>query len=116
MVPVTAAYSLMVYGIQSALAVGQDFFSNPAGGSATINASQQGSLGDNIATVINYFLGLLGLISVGFLIYAGILMVTSGGEEEGVTKARKIIMYAVIGIVIIVLAYTIVQFVVNVLG
>ena len=58
----------------------------------------------------------LGLVAVAFLIYAGILMVTAGGAEEQVTKARKIIMYAVIGIVIILLSYTIVTFVTSALG
>ena len=43
-------------------------------------------------------------------------MVTAGGAEEQVTKARKIIMYAVIGIVIILLSYTIVTFVSSALG
>ncbi len=79
-------------------------------------AAAGGTLGGNISTIINYFLGLLGLIAVGFLIYAGVLMVTAGGNDEQVTKARKIIMYAVIGIVIILLSYTIVQFVTTALG
>lgn len=87
------------------------FFDNPQGGSSTVTAAATGTLGSNIATVINYFLGLLGLIAVGFLIYAGVLMVTAGGNDEQVTKARKIIMYAVVGIVIILLSYTIVTFV-----
>lgn len=87
------------------------FFSNPQGGSSTVSATATGTLGSNLATIINYFLGLLGLIAVGFLIYAGVLMVTAGGNDEQVTKARKIIMYAVIGIVIILLSYTIVTFV-----
>lgn len=75
-----------------------------------------GTLGQNITNIINYFLGLLGLIAVAFLIYAGILMVTAGGNEEQVGKARKIIMYAVVGIVIILLSYTIVTFVTKSLG
>lgn len=91
------------------------FFSNPQGGSSAPTAAATGTLGSNIATMINYFLGILGLIAVGFLIYAGVLMVTAGGVEEQVTKARKIIMYAVIGIVIILLSYTIVTFVTSAL-
>jgi Type IV secretion system pilin len=75
------------------------------------SAAAQGTLGQNVVTIINYFLGFLGIAAVAFLIYAGVLMVTAGGAEEQVTKARKIIMYAVIGIVIILLSYTIVSFV-----
>lgn len=90
-------------------------WSNPQGGTAPTVAAQ-GTLGSNITTLLNYFLGMLGLVAVAFLIYAGILMVTAGGAEEQVTKARKIIMYAVIGIVIILLSYTIVTFVSSALG
>jgi len=90
-------------------------WSNPQTGTAPAFAAQ-GTLGQNITTLINYFLGMLGLVAVAFLIYAGILMVTAGGAEEQVTKARKIIMYAVIGIVIILLSYTIVTFVSSALG
>jgi hypothetical protein len=79
-------------------------------------AAAGGTLGQNITTIINYFLGLLGLIAVAFLIYAGVLMVTAGGNDEQITKARKIIMYAVIGIVIILLSYTVVTFVSSALG
>ena len=91
------------------------FWTNPQGGTSTVTATATGTLGQNIATVINYGLGLLGLVAVGFLIYAGILMVTAGGNDEQVTKARKIIMYAVVGIVIILLSYTIVTFVTSAL-
>ena len=101
--------------VNSAFAAGTNLFDNPQTG-AIPNAAAQGTLGSNVTTLINYFLGLLGLIAVGFLIYAGILMVTAGGAEEQGTKARKIIMYAVIGIVIILLSYTIVTFVSSALG
>jgi hypothetical protein len=101
--------------VGQAFAQSTSFWDNPQGGTAP-NAAAQGTLGSNITTIINYFLGLLGLIAVGFLIYAGILMVTAGGNDEQVTKARKIIMYAVGGIVIILLSYTIVTFVSSALG
>ena len=61
-------------------------------------------------------LGLLGLIAVAFLIYAGVLMVTAGGNDEQVSKAKTTITYAVIGIIIILLSYTIVTFVTSALG
>lgn len=79
-------------------------------------AAASGTLGQNITLLINYFLGILGLIAVGFLIYSGVLMVTAGGDEQQISKARKIITYAVIGIVIILLSWTIVTFVASALG
>lgn len=99
----------------NAFAQSASFFNNPQGGTAP-SAAAQGTLGQNITLIINYFLGILGLIAVGFLIYAGVLMVTAGGDEQQVGKARKVITYAVIGIVIILLSWTIVTFVSSALG
>jgi len=99
----------------NAFAQGAGFFDNPQGGAAP-SAAAQGTLGQNITLIINYFLGILGLVAVAFLIYAGILMVTAGGNDEQIGKARKIITYAVIGIVIILLSWTIVTFVTSSLG
>ena len=111
----TSAIFLASLFANQAFAQSTGFFDNPQGGTAP-NVAAQGTLGSNITTIINYFLGILGLVAVAFLIYAGILMVTAGGAEEQVTKARKIIMYAIVGIVIILLSYTIVTFVASALG
>lgn len=62
---------------------------------------------------INYFLGFLGLVAVAFVIYAGVLMVTSQGEDEGTGKAKKILLYAGIGIIIILLSFAIVRLIVG---
>ncbi|MFH0838013.1 MAG: pilin [Patescibacteria group bacterium] len=101
--------------VTNAFAQSASFFDNPQGGAAP-SAAAQGTLGQNVTLIINYFLGILGLIAVAFLIYAGILMVTAGGNDEQIGKARKIITYAVVGIVIILLSWTIVTFVASALG
>lgn len=67
-----------------------------------------------VVSVVNYFLAFLGLLAVGYIIYAGILMVTGEGEEDSLTKGRKIILYAIIGIVVIFLSWTIVNFVADI--
>jgi len=99
----------------NAYAQSASFFDNPQGG-APPSAAAQGTLGQNITGIINFFLGLLGLVAVGFLIYSGVLMVTAGGNDEQVTKAKTTITYAVIGIIIILLSYTVVTFVTSALG
>ena len=77
-----------------------------------------GSLGftsvDLKATVLNiitFLLGLLGLIAVVFIIYAGFIWMTAGGNEDKVDKAKQIISSASIGLVIVLLAWAIVNFV-----
>lgn len=64
-----------------------------------------------ILTIINYFLGFLGLIAVIMVIYGGVTYVISAGNDEAIGKAKKIIMYALIGIVIILLSFVLVRMV-----
>lgn len=59
--------------------------------------------------IINFFLGFLGFISILMVIYAGILYVTSAGNDDSVGKAKKILLYAVVGIVVIFLSYALVN-------
>ncbi len=66
-----------------------------------------------IARVINVFLGLLGVLAVVLIIYAGFIWMTAGGNEEKVTKAKQFIINAIIGLAIILSAYAIVSFVIN---
>lgn len=75
-----------------------------------------GDFRSGVISVINYILSFLGLITVGFIIYAGFLMVTSGGDEGKIGEGKKIIMGAAIGIVIILMSYLIVNVIVGVGG
>ncbi|MFW0862138.1 MAG: IPT/TIG domain-containing protein [Candidatus Komeilibacteria bacterium] len=75
-------------------------------------------LGDNdvksIATnIISIVLSFLGIIAVGFVIYAGFLWMTAGGNADRVDKAKKILIRAAIGIVIILSSYAIASFVIS---
>ncbi|MCX6734624.1 MAG: hypothetical protein NTZ25_01800 [Candidatus Peregrinibacteria bacterium] len=65
----------------------------------------QTSLKALILTIVDYFLGFLGLLAVIMVIYGGVTYVSSAGNDEAVGKAKKIIMYALIGIVIIMLSF-----------
>lgn len=62
-----------------------------------------------VLTVINYFLGFLGLLAVIMVIYGGVTYVTSAGNDEAVGKAKKIIMYALIGLIVILLSFVLVR-------
>ena len=64
-----------------------------------------------IARVISIFLGLLGIIAVGLILYAGFVWMTAAGNEEKILQAKKIMTNAVIGLVIIMSAFGIVQFI-----
>jgi len=65
------------------------------------------------ANVINYILGFLGIIAVIIILYAGFQWMLSGGNEEKVGAAKKMLIAGVIGLVIILSAYTLANFVIN---
>ena len=69
----------------------------------------QGSFRQLALTIVNFFLTFLGLIAVVMIIYGGFLYVTAAGAQEKIESAKKIIMYAVIGIVVILLSFAIVN-------
>jgi len=62
------------------------------------------------------FLLLLAIIAVIYAIYGGFLILTDGGSDERNQKGRKVIINAILGIVVIFLAWTIVKLVFDVLG
>ncbi|MFA5359825.1 MAG: hypothetical protein WC349_02595 [Patescibacteria group bacterium] len=71
------------------------------------------SVGSLVATVIQAALGLLGLIFLVLIIYAGYNWMIARGEEEKVTKAKDTLTRAVIGLIIVVGAYAISYFVID---
>jgi hypothetical protein len=64
-------------------------------------------------TITNVLLFVIGAISVIMLIIGGIRYVLSGGDSSAVTSAKNTILYAVIGIVVAILAYAMVNFVIT---
>ncbi len=68
---------------------------------------------DIIINIFNWLAGILALISVVVIVIAGIMWVTAGGNEDTVKKARGMILYAVIGLIIAGAAYGIVNVVVE---
>lgn len=75
------------------------------------------TLTTDIQNIINPIIGVLGIVAVVIIIIGGIGYMTSSGEANKVKKAKDTILYGVIGLIICVLAYAIVNFVVmNVLG
>ncbi len=66
-----------------------------------------------IGSIINVLLGFLGIIFLILLIYAGFLWMTAGGEKDKVEKAQTMIKQAVIGLIVIVAAFSISNFVLN---
>ena len=74
-----------------------------------------GDLKNQIVAIINAVIGVLGLICVVVIILGGIQYMTSSGDSGKVKKAKDTILYGIIGLVICVLAFAIVNFVIGIL-
>ncbi len=62
----------------------------------------------NVVTALLMFAGAVALF---LIIYSGIKLVTSGGDPKQVEAARKIMTYAIIGTVVVLLSFAIVYFI-----
>ena len=66
-----------------------------------------------IINIINAVIGILGLVCVVVMIIGGVNYMTSSGDTAKVKKAKDTILYGLIGLVICVLAFAIVNFVIT---
>lgn len=86
-----------------------------SGGADCAQGAGQGSdlFGDGgiFTTITNVLLFIIGAISVIMLIIGGIRYVVSSGDSNAVTGAKNTILYAVVGIIVALLAYALVNFV-----
>lgn len=80
---------------------------------ATGGTSSKTSINDIFKTIVNVLLFVIGAISVIMIIIGGIRYTTSNGDSSSVTSAKNTIMYAVIGLLVSMFAYAIVNFVVS---
>ena len=101
----------------------KDIITKLAANTTTRNAGQyidnetDTDLNESIINIINAVIGVLGLVCVVVMIIGGVNYMTSSGDTGKVKKAKDTILYGVIGLVVCVLAFAIVNFVIkNILG
>ncbi len=80
-------------------------------GCASVPGLGSTDIRQTIANVIGIALTLVGTVVVVIIIWAGFRWMTAGGNEEQVGMAKKQLGQAVIGLAIILMAYSITQFV-----
>ena len=86
---------------------GADMTNSGGGGGSNQN------LPDIITTIINVMLFIAGALAVIMIIYGAIRFMTAHGNEKQVESARLIVTYSVIGLIIAILAYALVNFVLS---
>lgn len=94
------------------LVAGAQFRQPTAAGEPIPNVSDATTI---ITRVIQVLLAIAGLVAVIFLIVGGFRYITAGGNEETAESAKKTILNAIIGIVVIILAFVIVRVISNAL-
>lgn len=72
--------------------------------------------GPQVAEAINLLLFFVGAIAVVAIVYAGFTYATSAGDQAKVSRAKNIIIGSVTGLVIAVMAYTIVKLTIDKAG
>ena len=79
---------------------------NPVGPETGTNLTQ------SVTNILNVVIGVLGIVAVIVIIIGGIQYMTSTGDAGKVKKAKDTILYGVIGLVVVILAFAIVNFVI----
>jgi hypothetical protein len=111
------ALGLSLAGTASQPAWAADLSGGAASGASSAQGTGQPSQlfgnGGVFQNITNIALFLIGAISVLMLIYGGIRYTISGGDAKNVTAAKNTILYAIVGIVVAILAFAIVNFVIT---
>lgn len=63
------------------------------------------------SNIINKVLFYLGMLAILAIIISGVKFATSGGDPGAVQKAKQALLYSIIGLAVVLLAYAIVNFV-----
>lgn len=69
-----------------------------------------------VMRLINFILSGIGAVAVLMLVYAGIMYMTSAGNEKRTKDAKQTILYTILGLAVVFLALVIVQFTIRLIG
>ncbi len=67
------------------------------------------TLGQSIEAVINFLLGVVGVLALLAIVVSGIIYITSGGESSKTDAAKGWLTYGIVGLVVALLGYMIVK-------
>ncbi len=64
-----------------------------------------------VLLVVNYVLGLAGVLALAAIVYGGFLYITAAGNQDRIEQGKHAIFYSIVGLVVIALSYAILTFV-----
>ena len=106
---VTAATLALAPAIASAQ-LGKGMANAQAGGTPS------GSITDIIGNIMKWLLAILGFLGIIGFVIAGILYLTAAGDEDQIGKAKNAMMYSIIGVIVALLGFVVLQAVQAMLG
>lgn len=96
---------------QSAAQIACETAGGTYSGTTCSTASGQRDVGSAVRTAVNILSFVAGAVAIIMVVVGGIKYVTSGGDANAVGSAKNTILYAVVGLVIALLAQALVRFV-----
>lgn len=69
------------------------------------------TLMSTVQTIVNVIIGVIGVIAVVVIVIGGVYYIISQGEAAKITKAKNTLLYGVIGLIVALLAYAIINFI-----
>jgi hypothetical protein len=91
----------------------KDGLETAAGGTGLIHST---NIPELTGKILGSVLGFTGTIFFVLVVYAGLMWMTAAGNEDSIAKAKKILIAAIIGLIIVLSAYAITTFIGNSLG
>jgi hypothetical protein len=71
---------------------------------------------DIIANAMNYLLAIIGFLAIVGFVIAGIMFLTAAGSEEQIKKAKGALKYSIIGIIVALVGFIVINAVTGFLG
>ncbi len=83
------------------------------GSSSDCTSGADEKLSGTINTVINTLSVIIGIVAVVMIIMAGFRYITAAGDTNNIGSAKNTLIYAIVGLIVVALAQTIVKFVLS---
>lgn len=64
-----------------------------------------------IGNILNYVLGMLGVLALVMFVYGGLMWMTSGGASEKIKKGKDTIVWSILGLALIFFSYALLDFI-----
>lgn len=75
-----------------------------------------GDIAQIAGVAIQYALSIIGVLFLALIVYAGVLWMTAQGDEKKIGTARGFIFHSILGLMIVMAAYALTQFLITSLG